>query len=260
MPNPITAGDFTELAKDYSLHRPDYSHSVLKAMTGLSPKKFSDIDFVDIGAGTGIWSRMVYEEGVKSLIAIELNSAMRQKGIEDSRNMSIQWINGCAEKSTLPAKSADWVSMASSFHWANFGLATCEFHRILRPGGLFTALWNPRLLETNPILLDIEEHLKTLRPDIQRVSSGRSGITNSLCDNLLRSSYFEDVIYVEGRHQIQMTPSRYIGAWKSVNDLRVQLGPDKFNLFLSYVEKKVSGITTINATYLTRAWTARRKD
>ena len=148
--------------------------------------------------------------------------------------------------------------MASSFHWANFDAATREFHRVLRPSGRFTALWNPRLIEVNPLLVEIEAYLDTLRPNIKRISSGRSGITETLTEQLWASPYFDDVVYLEGRHVIEMTPNRYLGAWRSVNDLRVQLGPEKFNDFLSFVERQVAGLDLIKATYLTRAWSARR--
>jgi hypothetical protein len=151
------------------------------------------------------------------------------------------------------------LRMASSFHWANFDVATEEFHRVLRGGGRFTALWNPRLIEDNPLLVEIEAHLDTLRPDIKRVSSGRSGITETLTEQLWASPCFEDVVYVEGRHVIEMTPERYVGAWRSVNDLRVQLGPENFDTFLAYVEQRIVGLQVIEATYLTRAWSARRK-
>jgi len=149
--------------------------------------------------------------------------------------------------------------MASSFHWANFDVALREFHRVLRPGGRFTALWNPRLIEVNPLLVEIEAQLDTFRPNIKRISSGRSGITETLTQQLSLSPYFEDVVYLEGRHVIKMTQERYLGAWRSVNDLRVQLGPDSFKAFLDIVEKKIAGLNFIEATYLTRAWSARRK-
>jgi hypothetical protein len=149
--------------------------------------------------------------------------------------------------------------MASSFHWTNFDTATQEFHRVLRAGGHFTALWNPRLIEVNPLLVEIEAHLDTLRPNIKRVSSGRSGITETLTERLWASPCFEDVVYLEGRHIIEMTPERYLGAWRSVNDLRVQLGPEKFDAFLDFVEKRIASQKVIEATYLTRAWSARRK-
>jgi len=254
------AGNFSGLAKDYSQSRPDYCPSILNALLGLFDKPSTEIDFVDVGAGTGIWSRMVYDKGMRTVTAIEPNDDMRTHGIADSHNTSIRWLNGNAEKTELADASCDWLTMASSFHWTDFDASTHEFHRVLRPNGRFTALWNPRLIEVNPILMEIEEHLNTLRPNIKRVSSGRSGITKELTEKLWNSPYFDDVIYLEGRHTIKMSTSRYIGAWRSVNDLRVQLGPEKFDAFLNFVEQRINGLKVIEATYLTRAWSARRKN
>ncbi len=260
MTQTLKAGDFTGLASDYSQHRPDYCPSVLTALLGLVGKPPANIDFVDVGAGTGIWTRMVHGRGVRSLIAVEPNDDMRANGIADCKSLPIQWLAGNAETTGLPDACCDWLTMASSFHWANFDLATREFHRVLRPGGRFTCVWNPRLIEVNPLLVEIEAHLDTLRPNIKRVSSGRSGITETLTDQLWATTTFEDVVYLEGRHVIAMHPERYLGAWRSVNDLRVQLGPQKFDAFLAFVERRVAGMTTIDATYLTRAWSARRQD
>lgn len=255
----IKAGDFTNLAQDYSQNRPDYSPSVLNGLLGLMERPSDTLDFVDVGAGTGIWTRMIGARGVSSLTAVEPNSDMRTQGITDSAGLGIKWIAGNAEQTTLPNACCDWLSMASSFHWAEFDAATAEFHRLLRPDGRFVALWNPRLIEVNPMLVEIEAHLSTLRSDIKRVSSGRSGITESLSDRLWASPYFEDVVYLEGRHLIAMSPERYLGAWRSVNDLRVQLGASRFEAFLQFVENRIKGLATIEATYLTRAWSARRK-
>ncbi len=260
MTQTLKAGDFTGLAKDYSDNRPDYCPSVLNALLGLLGKPVQEVDFVDVGAGTGIWTRMVHAAGVRSVTAVEPNDDMRSNGINDSKQTKIRWMAGNAENTGLENDTCDWLSMASSFHWANFGVATREFHRVLRPGGRFTALWNPRLIEVNPMLVEIEAHLDTLRPNIKRVSSGRSGITETLNEQLWASPCFEDVVYLEGRHVIRMTPERYLGAWRSVNDLRVQLGPENFDAFMTFVEKRIQGQEFIEATYLTRAWSARRKD
>ena len=256
----LKAGDFTGLAKDYSQHRPDYSPSVLSALLGLINKPKSEIDVVDVGAGTGIWSRMVFDAGVKSVTAVEPNDDMRVNGIADTQKTSIRWMAGSAEETGLSDGSADWLSMASSFHWADFDKAIQEFHRVLRPGGRFTALWNPRVIEVNPLLVEIEAHLDTLCPNVRRVSSGRSGITETLTEQLWASPHFDDVVYLESNHVIKMTADRYLGAWRSVNDLRVQLGPDKFGSFLDFVEKRISGLKIIEATYMTRAWSALRTD
>lgn len=255
----MKSGDFTGLAKDYSSSRPDYSKSVLTALLGLMNKPANSIDFADVGAGTGIWTRMVNSMGVKSTTAVEPSDEMRGFGIKDSKGAFIKWLPGKAEKTGLKSDSIDMLTMASSFHWANFELAVKEFHRVLKNNGRFTALWNPRLIEVNPILIEIEQYLNTLRPDIKRVSSGMSGITNDLTKMLCSSPYFEDVVYLEGRHDILMSPDRYLGAWRSVNDLQVQLGKEKFESFLTFVKKKISDSEVVKATYLTRAWSARKK-
>ena len=102
MTKPLAAGDFTGLAKDYSQHRPDYCPSVLKALLGLFDKSAAEIDFADVGAGTGIWTRMVSAAGVKSVIAIEPNDDMRANGIADSQQTAIRWLAGNAEQTGLP--------------------------------------------------------------------------------------------------------------------------------------------------------------
>jgi hypothetical protein len=63
---------------------------------------------------------------------------------------------------------------------------------------------------------------------------------------------------MEARHSATQTPAQYMGAWRSVNDLRVQLGPDLFDKFLDFVERKTGHLKAIETTYLTRAWAARR--
>jgi hypothetical protein len=82
----------------------------------------------------------------------------------------------------------------------------------------------------------------------------------TLTEQLWSSPWFEDVVYLEGRHDIVMTPDRYLGVWRSVNELRVQLGEQQFEAFLDFVEQRIAGHSSIKATYATRAWSARRKD
>lgn len=67
------------------------------------------------------------------------------------------------------------------------------------------------------------------------------------------------MLYIEGRHQVRLSPAHYLGAWRSVNDLQVQLGPERFNAFLDYVEQRTRDLPFIEASYLTRAWAARRR-
>ena len=251
-------GDFTGLADNYARFRPGYAPQVAAAILNYVGRDPASIDAVDVGAGTGIWTRMLAARGLHSITAVEPNDDMREQGIETSRGTPIVWRKGSAEATGLPDASADLVTMASSLHWADFDKACDEFHRILRPAGVFAAPWNPRFIEANPLLVEIEAQIAVLKPDLRRVSSGRSGITERLTEMLAARPQFTDVLYLEGRHSVHQTPEHYIGAWRSVNDLQVQLGPELFQEFLDFAEKRVAGLASIETTYVTRAWAARR--
>ncbi len=251
-------GDFTGLAGDYARYRPGYASTVAQALLGYLGRERATVDAADVGAGTGIWTRVLAAQGLRSVVAVEPNDDMRAQGIATCAGTGIEWRKGSAERTGLDSGTADLLTMASSFHWAEFDPALDEFHRVLRPGGLFCALWNPRLIEANPLLVEIEGHIQQLKPDIRRVSSGRSGLTERLTELLRARADFADVLYLEGRHSVRQSPAQYLGAWRSVNDLQVQLGPQLFQSFLDYVSARTAALEAIETTYLTRAWVARR--
>lgn len=251
-------GDFTGLAEKYSKYRPTYSETVRDALIGMLPKPAGEVEAADVGAGTGIWTRLVAER-VRHVTAVEPNDDMRRLGIADSAGHRIEYRVGSGEQTGLADASVDMVSMASSFHWVDFERGLAEFHRILRPEGRFVALWNPRLIDANPLLVEIEAEITRLAPDVKRVSSGNSGITGTLTERLWASRQFDDVVYLEGRHTVDQTPEQYLGVWNSVNDVRHQLGPDRWAAFMAFVEARIAGLDAITTTYRTRAWSARRR-
>ena len=255
----VEHGNFSGLAKDYSTYRPTYSKSVLKSLIALLKNSVHECDFADIGAGTGIWTRLVESYNPKSIIAIEPNEDMRSIGIRDSSNTKIKWQEGSGEKTGLESKSMDMVSMASSFHWVDFEKGCKEFHRVLKKNGRFVALWNPRKLQENPFLEKLEGYINLLKPGYKRISSGNSGRAENLTEKFCNSGLFTDVIYIEGRHVVSISPEKYIGAWHSVNDVQHQLGPDKFLDFINHLKQELKGIDTVNVTYQTRAWSALKK-
>src|SRR5580704_6735611 len=255
----IKHGNFDSLAGDYSQYRPGYAPSIVPAVLSLLGRPAREVEAVDVGAGTGIWTRMLAAQGLASITAIEPSDEMRRYGVmTSSRENNIVWRQGTAEETGLAAGAYDLVSMASSFHWTDFDKACAEFQRMLRPGGRFVALWNPRMVELNPLLVEIEQEITRLNPEVKRVSSGRSGLTEKLTGMLWAKSGFDDVVYLEARHVATQTVEQYMGAWRSVNDLRVQLGPDLFDSFLRFVERKTANVAEIETTFLTRAWAARR--
>ena len=164
-------GDFTELAKAY-VHRPGYSQDVLRMIGRMAGMDRRDFAVADVGAGTGKLTEELAKLGLTGC-AVEPNDAMRQEGMRTfAGKTGFTWSAGTAEHTGLPEHAFDWVLMGSSFHWANTEEALEEFHRILKPGGYFTAIWNPRDIEGHELHERIEQMIADKIPGMKRVSSG----------------------------------------------------------------------------------------
>jgi SAM-dependent methyltransferase len=133
------AGRFTDRASDYAQYRPTYpSQAIDVILSGLAEP--TRLVAADVGAGTGISSRLLADRGVR-VIAVEPNAAMRAAAPPHQR---IQWRDGTAEATGLATESLDLVVCAQSFHWFEPRQALAEFHRILRPAGALALMWNNR--------------------------------------------------------------------------------------------------------------------
>lgn len=257
MTHGIQSGDFSALAENYSKYRPDYSASVLGLLIKHVGAAVSGFAAADVGAGTGIWSRMLIDAGI-TCTCVEPNDQMREQGIAyTSGHGRVQWKAGSGEATGLAPASVDWVTMASSFHWVQADKGLREFARILRPGGHFTALWNPRNIEGHPLHEGIEQMIQERVPSLKRKSSGARGKVADMYRTMVSTGDFEDVIFVEAPHEIAMTQERYMGAWRSVNDIQAQAGPERFAEILAEIERRIAGMDRIVVPYLTRSWTAK---
>ena len=252
-------GDYTGLAREYAASRPGYALHVPDALLGLSKAGGAPLHVADVGAGTGIWTRMMARRGCRT-VAVEPNDEMRAYGERTESSVPIAWRKGSAEETGLGAGSVDLLTMASSFHWTDFERATKEFLRVLRPGGWFAALWNTRRVEGDRLLVEIEDELRRRVPHYEKRSSGRSRFCEELSQRLGALPGFGEVLYLEGRHVERMTPARYQGIWRSVNDVRVQAGEEVFEGFLNYIEGKTRSLEYVNAHYVTRVWATRKTE
>ena len=247
-------GDFSKLAKDY-VNRPGYSLKLLNNIANIPEMSRSQYKVADIGAGTGKLSENLSNLGF-SIDCVEPNIEMLNEGIKYTKGMKVKWTQGSAEQTGLRDNTYDWVLMGSSFHWTDFDKAINEFERILKPNGKFTAIWNPRNLEASDFHMNIERKINEIASNIQRKSSGLSGITNRLTQLLIDSEVFEDVIFSETQYYLDFSRERYIGAWKSTNDIQSQVGSSNWEKIISMIEKETEGMNIIKIPYKSRAWTA----
>ena len=251
-------GDFTELAKNY-IHRPAYSRQIINAiLQHVNPDMDSSFNCTDVGAGTGKLTKVLLEMDINVEYVVEPNDKMRKEGIAYTQGFPAKWRKGTGEATGLSSNSFNWVTMGSSFHWTDPAKSLREFHRILKPGGYFTAIWNPRNIKSSPLHQKIENIIYSKIPSMKRISSGSTN-TKNWDEILVSTGHFKDVVFMEFDHAEIMSKERYMGVWKSVNDIRVQAGGYLFNKILELIEREIAGLEEVPVPYKMRAWTVQKK-
>ncbi|MER7459696.1 class I SAM-dependent methyltransferase [Micromonospora sp. NPDC126480] len=138
MTEPTEALSFGVAAADYDRYRPRYPEAALRwALAGLrAPARV-----VDLGAGTGILTRGLLALG-HEVTAVEPDPGMRDQFAAGTPGPPA--LAGSAESVPLPAGYADAVLVGQAYHWFDRERAHPEIARVLRPGGIFGAIWNLR--------------------------------------------------------------------------------------------------------------------
>lgn len=133
---------FTERAGTYVTGRPTYP-AALAAL--LRKRDLLRAGVADVGAGTGIFTRLLLEAGAE-VDAVEPNAAMRAhlEGAfaEARRSGRLRVHAGTADATGLPASSVGLVSAAQAAHWFTPTTAVPEFQRVLQRGGRVLLVWN----------------------------------------------------------------------------------------------------------------------
>ena len=173
MPASNATSRFSDRVENYVRYRPGYPPDVLRALCencGLTPAHV----VADIASGTGIWTRMLLENG-NPVFGVEPNSEMREAG---ERLLAafpkFTSVAGTAEATALADRSVDFITAAQAAHWFDRERARREFVRILRPGGWLVLLWNERLTDSTKLLREYEQLLLTYGTDYQDVRHERT--------------------------------------------------------------------------------------
>jgi SAM-dependent methyltransferase len=173
MPVSNATSRFSGRVQNYVRYRPGYPPEALRALQaecGLTAKSV----VADIASGTGIWTRMLLENGNR-VFGIEPNNEMREAGDRLLASFpNFTSIAGSAEATTIPDQSVDFVTAAQAAHWFDRPRARREFSRILRPGGWLVLLWNERRTDSTPFLRDYEQLLLTYGTDYAEVRHERT--------------------------------------------------------------------------------------
>ncbi len=159
---------FSDRVDNYVRYRPTYPAEAihyLGANVGLSEESV----VADVGAGTGIFTRLLLETGAR-VFAVEPNDAMR--GAADAalrHHANFQSVQGTAEATGLPDASVSLITCAQAFHWFRLEETRREFRRILRPGGWCAVIWNTPVVDGSEFAIGYEQIKEKFGTDFEQV-------------------------------------------------------------------------------------------
>ncbi|WP_437542781.1 class I SAM-dependent methyltransferase [Sorangium sp. So ce367] len=136
----LAAQGYATAADAYEKGRPDYPRGAIELLRD-TLRIDATSTVLDLGAGTGKLTRLLVPTGAR-LLALEPVEGMRRK-LGQMVPSAIP-LDGVAEAIPLPETSVDAAVAAQSFHWFHGDLALAEIHRVLRPRGRLSLLFNLR--------------------------------------------------------------------------------------------------------------------
>lgn len=196
---------FSELVADYAKYRPSYPAAAIdKILEGLENR--GQLVAADIGAGTGISSRLLAQQGVR-VIAIEPNTQMRQAA---TTHPLVEFRDGTAQQTNLPDASIDLVACFQSFHWFDPQPTLLEFRRILKPTGKIAVVWNDR---------NRQDDFTQGYSHLVQIASNHHPAESRMCsvDPLLASPLFPNVYSYTFSYQQALDKDGLIGRAMSVS-------------------------------------------
>ncbi|MEU0697532.1 class I SAM-dependent methyltransferase [Streptomyces niveus] len=130
---------FDAVAGQYDAARPSYPPVLFDAVEALSGRSLRGSRVLDVGAGTGIATRLLRERGA-DVTAVEPGPGMAAQLRRTLPDTPL--VRAFGDALPIADASADLVTYAQSWHWTDPARAVPEALRVLRPGGALALWWN----------------------------------------------------------------------------------------------------------------------
>jgi SAM-dependent methyltransferase len=184
MGNPALS--FGQAAADYDRLRPPYPPAAVTWAVGRTPPA----TVVDLGAGTGILTRVVAAAGY-AVRPVEPDPGMRAQLAAATPGSTP--LAGSAERIPLPDHQADAALAGQAYHWFDRDRAHPEIARVLRPGGSFAAIWN------------IRDDAEPWVAELSRIATAAGDVPHA--EPVSFGDRFGPVEHRAFRHEVAMTPA-----------------------------------------------------
>ncbi|MFJ2708213.1 class I SAM-dependent methyltransferase [Streptomyces sp. NPDC087428] len=133
------ARSFDTAAAAYAANRPSYPPELLDAVAELTGRPWEGARVADVGAGTGLATRLLRDRGAH-VIAVEPGPGMAAQfrlGLPE-----VPLVIGDGDHLPLASASVDVITYAQAWHWTDQRTSVPEALRVLRPGGALALWWN----------------------------------------------------------------------------------------------------------------------
>ncbi len=138
---PTLAGwsqNFGSEAERYDRARPPYPAELVdRIVRAVGARTSPGPDVLDVGCGTGIAARQLQAAGC-TVLGVEPDDRMAAF----ARQTGVTVETGAFETWDPAGRTFDALVAAQSWHWVDASSGPAQAARVLRPGGLFVALWH----------------------------------------------------------------------------------------------------------------------
>jgi SAM-dependent methyltransferase len=243
---------FGAIATEYDRLRPSPAAA---AIGWLLPEKHDLV--VDVGAGTGLFSRALASRGAH-VVAVEPDDRMR--AVLEQNSPGVDAIAASGEAIPLPDASADGLFYSSAWHWVNPDKAVPEVARVLRDGGRFGVVWTGRE-PADWIRADEWFSDATVGGGVLRGPTPPAGRARSREDSLPAGGPFTSIETASFRYTRQMTPADFVD-WLATYSRIITAAPDVRERgrarAAAAVAKRFPGAEVIDVPMRSRCWRADR--
>ena len=223
---------FNKVAEIYEKYRPKYPNEYIKYLIKQCKLNQNSL-IVDVGAGTGIFTKQLLDENLK-VIAVEPNNDMRKVLKEKLKNnKNFKLVVGTAENTNIEENTADLITVAQAFHWFNIEDFRKECKRILKPNGKVCIIWNK--LDINDIIVKEQKNI-----DYKYTNQYKE------INNILQDEKREDLVkkfFQEGKYECKVTKNdlendkeKFIGVNLS-KSYSIRKGEEKYEEYVKEFEK-----------------------
>lgn len=226
-------------AARYDRTRPAYPDALVRKIVSASPGP----RVLDVGCGTGVLARPLREAGCE-VLGVEPDERMA----EFARGSGVAVEVSKFEAWDPAGREFDAVVAGQSWHWVDPAAGPGQVARVLRPGGVFVALWHV-FAPPEPIEQAFGDAFRKAAPDIPfRVGQSREEALRAYREGCVRTGdafvgtgAFSDVQQWSAEWDQTYTTAEYLDLVRTMGPIAL-LGDDQVSTLLDDVGRAIDAI------------------